>query len=1598
MKRFRNISVFLVLAALCLILSVSVTASSSETDMVPGTASSVVTVKVRGNYYANCQEALDRLNAIRLEACREGIRNPADTSKKLTMNDYRPLKWSESLERVARLRAAEATLKRGHERPDGQICETADNYDVQTSYEILAWNDTQDLVVNIDQFYEEKDAWVYQTGEKSGHYVAIVDPRNTYVGCGGFYSPECCSYVGAMCARFTFETNVSNTSFGSPTDTVMIPINVLSSHIAAPRIVDNADGTASLHLGSSTLFEMWSETQFGEIYGKVYYKDNVSWSSSNPDVAKVSGGKVTTVSMGKTKITAVLSSGASASVDLEVTAPDVIVRLSKNQLNLEPGNSFQLNATVYPKNTPYNKVVWKNFDSTVASLSGGKITAKKAGKTVITATAMSGDTAKCVVTVTNPPASITLNKTKLVLGIGETSQLSATLPPDSTPGIKWTTSDSSVVTVSEGNLTAKGRGRAKVTAETTNGKTAVCEVEVKLAPSSLKMSYTEKAIGLGETYTLKASVPSGTASGKISWKSSNSKYVSVTNGKIKALQIGSVTVTATTYNGKTATCSVRVREAATSLSLDAETKTIGVGEKITLTPIIPKGTASGMISWTSGNTSVLTVSEGVVNALSTGTATVTAATFNGRTARCTITVKEAPSIIELDNNSAVLGTGETMTLNTYLSKDSASDSITWTSSDESIVSVNDGNITALKNGTALVTVRTFNGKTAECNVTVKNAPSDLILTETKMIVGVGEQFRLGAVIDRGSASKITWTTKNNDVIALDNGKVTALKEGTAVVTAKTFNRLSAICAVVVRKAPEYVCLNQQAVTLGAGEEFDLEAVMEKDSASSVLNWTSDDPDVVSVEDGRLYAKSQGRAVISVSTYNGLTAYCSVYVQAAPEYISLDTLGRNLGMNEKFQLEAVLPEGTASSLTWESSNEDVVTVKDGKVTTIGEGNAVVTVRAFNGVSSSCRIVVKSAPESITLSSEKIYIGAGETFWLYANIPEGSASAINWSISNENIALVEHGQVYGLCDGITTLSVKTYNGKIARCTIVVKSAPQYIELSETEKNIGSGETYLLTASVEKNSASANTEWFSSDESIVTVDNGKIIGLSTGTAVIGVRTYNGMMARCVINVKSAPQSFKLSEKKIILGEGETFNIQAVFDGDSASGTINWSSSSKKAASVSDGTIKGLASGATRITAQTYNGITATCSVIVRSAPEEVTLSSEKLYMGVGETYKLTASLPSGSMSALSWKIGNTDIASVENGTITAHKEGNTTVTVKTFNGKTANCLVVVKAEPNEVSLNADKKILGIGEKITLTAQLPKGSASAGLKWASGNTSVAKVLSDGTVKAIGKGSTTIAVRTYNGLRAVMKVTVRSAPRSITLSKTKKYLGIGEKYQLKAIFPSGTASDTMIWTSSDSDIASVENGTITALKNGTAVITAKTFNGITASCKVIVKNAPDEVFLDMEEIILGEGETATLTASVTEGSSSDFTWSIGNPDFASVSNGKITALSAGRTRVTVRTYNGKTTPCLVIVKIAPTDISTTDEEITLAVGQTFQPNIVMTKNSASALTWRTSDSSVATVQDGIITAVSEGTAIISVFTFNGYYTECLVIVGQDAV
>lgn len=190
-----------------------------------------------------------------------------------------------------------------------------------------------------------------------------------------------------------------------------------------------------------------------------------------------------------------------------------------------------------------------------------------------------------------------------------------------------------------------------------------------------------------------------------------------------------------------------------------------------------------------------------------------------------------------------------------------------------------------------------------------------------------------------------------------------------------------------------------------------------------------------------------------------------------------------------------------------------------------------------------------------------------------------------------------------------------------------------------------------------------------------------------------------------------------------------------------------------------------------------------------------------------------------------------------VTALKTGKAKITVKTDNGKSASATITVKPAPTKIVLNKTRATLGVREKLTLKAAVSPSKAYTTLTWKSSTKAVATVSKQGVVIPKKPGTAVITVRTKNGKTAKCTVTVKAAPKKVTLNKSGTVtLKQGKKLKLKATLPKDTAS-ALTWKSSKPKVASVDQkGNVRALKKGTAVITVKTFNGRTAKVTIKVK------------------------------------------------------------------------------------------------------------------------------------------------------------------
>lgn len=245
--------------------------------------------------------------------------------------------------------------------------------------------------------------------------------------------------------------------------------------------------------------------------------------------------------------------------------------------------------------------------------------------------------------------------------------------------------------------------------------------------------------------------------------------------------------------------------------------------------------------------------------------------------------------------------------------------------------------------------------------------------------------------------------------------------------------------------------------------------------------------------------------------------------------------------------------------------------------------------------------------------------------------------------------------------------------------------------------------------------------------------------------------------------------------------------------------------------------------------------------TVPTGIKLNKTDIVLGTTESYALSTTVTNGNLSQVTFSTGNKKIATVdENGKITAVGVGTTTITAKTYNGKTANCNVTVKKLADSITLNKSSLTLGVGEQYDLNSSIPNNTAAYYRLYYSNNTAIAPVQkSGGLVTAKTAGTTTIRCKLSNGKEAICKVTVKSAPSSVSLNYTSATLKVGQSKTLTATLNSNAYSYRSDWTSSNSKIATVNsNGKVFAKSQGTVTITYKTYNGKTAKCKLTVSGS----------------------------------------------------------------------------------------------------------------------------------------------------------------
>lgn len=1027
---------------------------------------------------------------------------------------------------------------------------------------------------------------------------------------------------------------------------------------------------------------------------------------------------------------------------------------------------------------------------------------------------------------------------------------------------------------------------------------SACQEEL-IGVSSVSVDKERQDLSVGASFVLKAIIsPSNADNQKIIWTVENSSvidYVDNQDGSatVKGLQVGTSKVTARTDDGGfMSSCNVTVGVGVEKIELDKSELSLKKGESASLkATIFPENASDKSLKWGSSDVSVATVDAyGNVKAEGNGEATVFVSSSDGGfTAYCNVKVGTPVTGISLDPREFTLETiGSSFTVKPVISPEDASDlGVVWESADTKVVSVaSDGTVTAIGPGTTTVKATTNDGSfTSNCVVSVKSPAQHVSLDKTSLKLLEGESGKLTATVYplNSTQKTLTWVSDHPDVASVDNeGNVTARKAGTATVTVKVAENVTAVCKVTVISRVTGISLSETTVELKPSETHQLTAtVLPQNASNAEVTWYSDKESVATVsQSGLVTGVGPGETTVhAVTTDGGKMASCLVKVGTPVKGITLSVSSKTLYVGDpSLDISATLTPANATdkSLEWSSSDPEVASIAPGAalravIKPLKPGKTTITATTKDGgFTASCEVTVKRHVSGVSLNKASLTLYVGETESLAATVAPEDASdkTVAWSSDNSAVASVSNGKVTANKPGTAVIKVVTNDlSKEAACTVTVKRHAESVELSQKEIKLYLGENRSLTATVLPSDASdKNVTWSSSNPNVATVSTaGNVVSKSVGTTVITVKTADGgHQASCHVTVLEPvvyATSLTITPQALNMNIGESASLTLQMLPSNANEKLVWESDNEYVARVVNGDITAVGVGVAKIMVKgknvTSNEVTVT--VIDKFAVTGVKLNESEKSLQVGDSFTLTATvLPEDARDkTVTWSSDKESVATVKDGVVTAVSPGTAIIKVTAGAGAfSATCSVTVEEriiEITEISYPEDNQTINLkmGESYTIKVKVAPDNANEILKVSPAINCPVTWKRDKvqgtpywnvTVTAIykeGRGSLAIDSKNYSTQCFVSVTKVPVTGISLDVSETS--MRVGQTLTLTSrVSPSDASIKDVIWESSDKTVAYVsQSGIVTAKSGGKVTITAKSKDNssVVAKCVILVRS-----------------------------------------------------------------------------------------------------------------------------------------------------------------
>lgn len=471
-------------------------------------------------------------------------------------------------------------------------------------------------------------------------------------------------------------------------------------------------------------------------------------------------------------------------------------------IQINVGEEKQLHVNHFPEHLQAPKYSWTSSSSNIVTVgSSGTINAISEGEATITVSTENNISAQCSIIVsTIEITGIELDKTDYEILIGESLQLKPVVSPSNATyanKMVYSSTDESVAKVDkDGNVEAMNVGECQIEVASPDGKIATfCNVKVL----SITLNKTEIETIIGETVQLQPIAIAEIYKDKLFYESTNEAVAKVSSdGWVEAISVGECQIKVASQDGKiTAGCRVVVNPIViTEIKFDKADYEIVMGESIQLKPIVSPSNATyaNNLVYSSSDKSVAKISsDGIVETIGVGECIITATSPDDGKAKVDCKVKVLPcevTSITLNQTELTLMQSESFKFTYSIEPQNATDkTVTWTTSDDNIAVIEaDGTLTALNIGECTITAHSSNAEVSvQCKITVIQAEvKEVRLNKSSLRMLMGTTDNLNATVLPSAANQnVTWTSSNTDVVTVEDGVVSSVAIGTAIITVTT---------------------------------------------------------------------------------------------------------------------------------------------------------------------------------------------------------------------------------------------------------------------------------------------------------------------------------------------------------------------------------------------------------------------------------------------------------------------------------------------------------------------------------------------------------------------------------------------------------------------------------------------------------------------------------------------------------------------------------------------------------------------------------------------------------------------------------------------